>query len=305
MRRLPSSVAALVAVPLVAASSFAAAFPETIPLATGWQPEGIAAGRGLTAYVGSLADGGITRVDLRTGERDDEFVPSAPGPAVGLEYEAGADRLWVAGGPSGEIRVYAAASGAILETYTFTAGFINDLVVTGDGVYATDSVLGFQQLLVVPLAPDGRLPDPEEAFALPITGELVYEAGFNANGIEAFGGWLLVGQSNTGELFAVDPATGDSIRLLPDDSINAADGLLLVGNKLYVVQNQLNTVSIWKIRGGSVTMVGSLGGADSDLELDVPTTVAFAGGALWAANARFGVADPTVEPFWITRIPLH
>lgn len=303
MRRLPSIVAAIVALPLVAGSSLAAAFPATIPLDVGWRPEGIAAGRGMTAYVGSLADGGIARVDLRTGEVDADFVEDATGPAVGLEYERGADRLWVAGGPSGEVRVYDASSGAHLQTYTFAAGFINDLVATRSGVYATDS--GIQQLLVVPLGPGGSLPEPAAAFALPITGELVYEAGFNANGIETFRGWLLVAQSNTGELFAVDPATGAGTRLLPEGSIDAADGILLVGNTLHVVQNQLNTISMWKIRGNAVTMAGSLGGTGSGLDLDVPTTVAFAGGALWAANARFNVPDPTVEPFWITRIPLR
>jgi hypothetical protein len=302
MRRIPAIVAALVALPLVAASSLAAAFPDTIDLANGWQPEGIASGRGLTAYVGSLADGGIARVDLRTGDRDDEFVESATGPAVGLEYEAGADRLWVAGGPSGEVRVYDASTGALLQTYSFTAGFVNDLVVTHDAVYATDSMI--QQLLVVPLGAGGSLPEPGAAFSLPITGDFVYEAGFNANGIEAFRGSLLVPQSNTGELFAVDPATGRSTLLLPEHSIDAADGILLVGNRLYVVQNALNTVTVWQFRGDSLTQVGSLGGADSGLDLDVPTTIAFAGGSLWAVNARFGVTDPAAA-YWITRIPLH
>ena len=86
MRRLMPLAAALVAVPLLASTALAAPFPDTIPLANGWQPEGIASGRGFTAYVGSLRDGGITRVNLRTGVRDDAFVDSATGPAVGLEY---------------------------------------------------------------------------------------------------------------------------------------------------------------------------------------------------------------------------
>ena len=303
MRRLLPLAAALAVVPLLASTALAAPFPEAIPLANGWQPEGIAAGRGLSAYVGSLRDGGITRVDLRTGSRDDEFVESATGPAVGLEYEAGADRLWVAGGPSGEIRVYDASSGALLETYTFDAGFINDLVATSDAVYATDSAI--QQLLVVPLGAGGSLPDPGDAFAMDISGELVYEAGFNANGIVEFAGWLLIPQSNTGELFAIDPATGESIRLLPEDSINAADGLELVGSTLYVSQNALNTISIWRIQGGNVTFRDAITNADIPGELDFPATIAFAGGSMWAANARFST-PPTLEtPYWITRVPLR
>ena len=303
MRRLLPLAAALAALPLLASTAFAAPFPDTIPLADGWQPEGIASGRGLTAYVGSLRDGGITRVNLRTGDRDDEFVESATGPAVGLEYEAGADRLWVAGGPSGEVRVYDASTGGLLETYTFEAGFINDLVVTNDAVYATDSVI--QQLLVIPLGSGGSLADPADAFALDISGELVYEAGFNANGIVEFAGWLLVAQSNTGELFAIDPATGASIRVLPEDSINAGDGLELVGSTLYVSQNALNTISIWRIQGGNVTFQGAITNDDIPGELDFPATIAFAGGSLWAANARFST-PPTLEtPYWITRVPLR
>jgi hypothetical protein len=303
MRRLLPLAAALAALPLLASTALAAPFPDTIPLADGWQPEGIAAGRGLTAYVGSLRDGGITRVNLRTGDRDDEFVESATGPAVGLEYEAGADRLWVAGGPSGEVRAYDASSGELLETYTFEAGFINDLVATRDAVYATDS--GIQQLLVIPLGPGGGLPDPADAFAMEISGAFEYEDGFNANGIVEFAGWLLVAQSNTGELFAIDPATGGSVRLLPEDTINAADGLEFVGSTLYVSQNALNTISIWRIQGGSVISRGAITNDDIAGELDFPATIAFAGGSLWAANARFSTPPTLDTPYWITRVPLR
>ena len=300
MRRLAPLAAAAAASLLLAGTALASAFPDTIPLENGWRPEGIAAGRGMTAYVGSLADGGIARVNLRTGARDDEFVASATGPAVGLEYEAGANRLWVAGGPSGEVRVYDASSGALLETYTFAAGFINDLVATKDAVYATDSFV--QQLLVIPLGADGSLPDPGEAFAVPITGDFVYGAGFNANGIAAFGGWLIVPNSSTGELFAIDPATGDSGRILPAGSIPAADGLELVGSTLYVSQNAISQISAWRIEGGTVTSLGVLA---NDQDLDFPATIAFAGGSLWAANARFGTLPGPNVPYWLTRVERH
>ena len=300
MRRLPAIIAALVAVPLVAASSVAAAFPDTIPLAPGWQPEGIAVGRGLTAYVGTLADGGITRVNLRTGDRDDEFVANANGPAVGLEYESGANRLWVAGGPSGEVRVYNASTGALLETYSFEAGFINDLVATRDAVYATDSFV--QQLLVIPLGSDGSLADPADTFALDIFGDFQYGGGFNANGIAAFGGWLYVPNSTSGELFAIDPATGESVLALPRDSILAADGLQLVGSTLYVSQNAIPQISAWRIEDGMVTPLRVL--AD-DADLDFPATIAFAGGSLWAANARFGTPPGPDVPYWLTRVEIR
>ncbi len=300
MRRFLPLVAALAALPLLASAALAARpFPETIALANGWLPEGIAAGRGLTAYAGSRADGGITKIDLRTGVRDDSFVPSATGPAVGLEFEAGADRLWVAGGESGEVRVYDGSSGELLETYEFEAGFLNDIVVTRDAAYATDS--GVQQLLVVPLGPGGSLPDPDDAFALPITGDFVYTAGFNANGIESFGGWLLVPKSNTGELYAIDPDTGVSTEILPLGSVTNADGLLLVGNKLYVVRNFLNLIDVWQISGTRLEKVDTL----TSPTFDIPTTVAFAGGALWAVNARFTTPPTPDTPYWISQLSRH
>ncbi len=305
MRRVAAPLVALLATALTASTALAGAFPDTIPLANGWRPEGIAVGRGLVAYVGSLADGGIARVDLRTGARDDEFVASATGPAVGIEYEAGGDRLWVAGGPSGEVRVYDASTGEHLQTYDFEAGFVNDVVVTTDAAYATDSAV--QQLLVVPLGPGGALPAPGDAFAQPITGDFVYMPGFNANGIEAFAGWLLVPQSNTGALFAIDPGSGASIEILPAGSVPAADGILLVGSTLYVVQNQQNLISVWRIHGGLVTPIGLIEEADlpDGGDLEVPTTIVVAAGSLWGVNARFNISPTPDTSYWISRVPLH
>src|SRR3954467_962475 len=100
-RRPAALVAATLALVLTAGTSLAASFPGRIDLPDGWQPEGITAGRGTTAYVGSLATGAIATVDVRTGALD-VLVRSATGPAVGVDYEAGRDRLWVAGGPSSE-----------------------------------------------------------------------------------------------------------------------------------------------------------------------------------------------------------
>ena len=52
-------LAATVAVVAVPAAFAKAAFPETIPLPNGWQPEGIAIGRGTTFYVGSIPTGAV------------------------------------------------------------------------------------------------------------------------------------------------------------------------------------------------------------------------------------------------------
>ena len=298
MRRWLSPFAALIAVAITAAPSLAAApFPAQIDLPDGWSPEGITVGRGLTAYVGSLADGGIAQINLRTGDVNEDFVESASGPAVGIDYEAGADRLWVAGGPSGQVRAYDASSGQLLETYIFSSGFINDVAVTNDAVYATDSFI--PQVLVIPLAAGGGLPDPADAFTVDIQPPFTYVGGFNANGIVAFGGWLIIPNSTTGQLFAVDPTSGRSVELLPAGSVTFADGLELVGSSLFVVRNQLAQIDLYSIRGGAVPFVATLD--TNDLNLEIPTTAAFAGGQLWVVNARFGATD---GKYWITLVPM-
>ena len=80
---------------------------------------------------------------------------------------------------------------------------------------------------------------------VPLTGELVYQAGFNVNGIAGTpdGRGLLVVQSNTGKLFRVsfDGVTREVA--LAEPLVNG-DGLLLEGRTLYAVQNRLNTVAV-------------------------------------------------------------
>jgi len=296
-RRIALLATALGLLTIAAAPVAATSFPARIDLPDGWSPEGITAGRGLTGYVGSLADGAIAEVDLRTGSVAVLVAGVAGDVAVGLDYEDGANRLWVAGGPTGAIRAYDATTGQLLETYAVAAGFLNDVVVTSDAVYVTDSFI--QQLVVIPLGHGGALPAPGAAFALPISGDFQYVAGFNANGIVEFSGSLIVPNSTTGQLFAIDPVTGSSVEVLPAGSVIAADGLERVGSTLYVVQNQLNQVAVYGIRGPSLKSLGTV----TSPELDVPTTVAFAGGRLWAVNARFGTPPGPTTEYWISQLP--
>ena len=281
-----------------AMGSPAAAGLDRIDLPAGWQPEGIAV-LGDQLVVGSLADGAIWRADPLTGEGD-IFVPGTEGSvAVGLEADEANGRLWIAGGDTGEVRAYAADSGELLVTYSFEAGFLNDLVATPEAVYVTDSVM--PQVLVVPIAADGSLPGPDAVQALPITGELEYGEGFNVNGIVAAPAGLVVVQSSTGDLFRIDPATGESTRIdLGDATLTAGDGMLLDGNTLYVVRNQENTIAVLELDDAatSATQVAELTSGD----FDVPTTVALLGDDLWAVNARFSTEATPETEYWITRL---
>ncbi|MBB4908225.1 SMP-30/gluconolactonase/LRE family protein [Actinophytocola algeriensis] len=282
-RRVGVVLAALLVItPAVAAAS--PAFPTTIDLPNGFQPEGIAIGPGPVAYFGSLADGRIYRADLRTGRG--RVISEGPGtPSVGLKTDQ-KGRLYVAGGAAGNARVIDTRTGEVLASYQLTtaAAFVNDVALAGGSAWFTDSVN--QQLY--------RLTGGT-ATTVPITGDLVYGEGFNANGIAPTpdGKALLVVQSNTGKLFRVG-FDGRSTLVALDYPLTNGDGLLLSGRTLYVVQNRLNTVAVLHLDRHATRAV--LKKTLTDERFDVPTTVAAFGNRLYLPNARFGTTPgPDVE----------
>jgi hypothetical protein len=298
-RRLPVLIAIPLALVVAGTAVAARPFPARIDLPDGWAPEGITDGHGTTAYVGSLVDGAIAQVNVRTGSVS-VLAAGAPGRVTaGIDYEDGPNRLWAAGGPTSEVRAYDAKTGALLQTYTFQSGFLNDVVVTRDAVYVTDS--NVQQLIVIPLPRDGSVPDPASAFTLPLTGDIDYGEGFNANGIVALHGWLVLVQSSTGLLFRVDPETGVTRTIdLGGASVSFGDGLELRGSTLYAVRNQLGEIEVIRLAGDvlSGTLVDTL----APQGVDVPTTVAFVAGRLWLVNARFNTPVTPETEYWLTRI---
>ena len=208
--------------------------------------------RGPWLYAGSLANGAIWRGNALTGKSKVLVRGVAGRVAVGLHLDRWG-RLWVAGGPTGTIRAYNARTGKLLKTYTFTGtGFLNDLDITRNAVYATDSQNA--QLAVVPLGRHGKLLSQRHARLLPLTGDFVQQAGFNANGIAAKDGWLIVVQSNTGFLFRVNPRTGVARRIdTAGYLVTNGDGIDFRGRTLYVVRNQLNMVAVLRLsRAGFV-----------------------------------------------------
>src|SRR3712207_782295 len=132
--------ATLVAPPVQAAGpSRGHLFPTTIELPNGFQPEGIAIGRLPYAYFGSRADGSIYRANLVTGRG--RIISPGPGtPSLGMKLD-GRGRLFVAGGTGGDARVIDAVRGRVLASYRLQAGsaFINDVVLTRDAAWFTDS----------------------------------------------------------------------------------------------------------------------------------------------------------------------
>ena len=299
-----AALAAVTAVAPAAAHGSSPAFPDVISLPNGWRPEGFVVGRGTDFYVGSLADGAIWHGDLRTGDGS-VLVPGTAGqPTVGLEFDRHG-RIWAAGGPTGVGKVFDATNGELLRTYPLaTAGsFINDVVVTNDAAYFTDSNGG--RLFAVPLGPGGSLPGPGNVRTIPLGGEFVASPTPNANGIETTPDRkaLLVVQTATGQLFRVDPSTGAATNVpLTGVATNVlrGDGIVRRGTTLYVVQNTLNQVALVKLTPDGTA--GTISEVLTDRDLDVPTTADVFGPAVYAVNARFGTPPGPGVAYEVVRV---
>ncbi len=297
-------------------------FPDTIPLPNGFAPEGIAKGRGPTMYTGSLSGQGIYSFNVRTG--DGEFlVEDVDGQNfTGLKFDARSGYLFAAGHASGRALVYDTDTGEEVAAFDLSAllpgtspgstvppagtvpppptqWFINDVVVTRDAAYFTDSRNPW--LYVLPLGRNGRLAgDPE---LLLYSGDWVQGEGFGANGIDATpnGRTLVVVNSGSGTLYNVDPETGLTTEIdLGDESVPNGDGILLSGLTLYVVQNRLNQIAVVRLTPDFTT--GSIVDLLTNDNFDVPTTIAHFGRALYAVNARFGIEVTPETEFDAVRV---
>jgi hypothetical protein len=292
MKRFLSLLAAvLILTSAIVAVAAASKGPERIDLPDGYRPEGIAAGKARSIFVGSIPTGRVLEIDTKTGAQR-EAVP---------ERDDHADRLFVAGGPTGKAFVYDASTGAELAAFQLTPPgsdtFINDVVLTRDVAYFTDS----RQPVIYAVQRDlsGVAPIPLTGF--PMT------AGNNLNGIAAdrTGRFLLAIQTSTGVLWRIDPATGSHQPVdLGGEPLQAGDGLLLFGERtLLVVQNLLNQIAVVKLDQGLLS--GHIARAITDSDFDVPTTVAKKRGSLYLPNARFTTPPTPTTDYWVVRVPLH
>src|SRR5215207_6518846 len=274
----------------------AQAFPDVIPLPNGFQPEGIASGTGTTFYVGSIPTGAVYRGDLRTGEGEVLVQPQAGRAAIGLKYDDRSGLLFVAGGPTGYAYVYDGETGANVAAIQLTTlpSFINDVVITRDAAYFTNSFQPF--IYRVPLENNGDLPAVPTVEEIPLGGEYQFTPGaFNANGIAAIpnGKTLIIVNSTQGALYNVDPTTGVATRIdLGTGAVPNGDGILLQGKTLYVVQNRLNQIAVVELN--SKFSSGTIATTITSPLFRIPTTVARFGSTLCVVNARFDT-PPTPE----------
>ena len=303
-------------------SATAQSFPERISLLGAvFQPEGITLGTGHTAYVGSLAGGNIYEVDLRTGAVNLLVQGLGPGLsfAVGLDFDERSGYLFVAGGYTGDGRVYDTHTGALVNPLPFVAplsNWINDVVVTREAAYFTNSFVG--EIYKVPLDSQGVPSGGWEVLELGpewinvvIPGEII----INANGIVATpdGRTLIVVNYATGRLYTVDPDIGLATEIdLGGVIVPFGDGLVLRGKTLYVVQNFVvppmspGQISVFTLSPDySTATLTRVLSADDPF---VPSTADAFGPWLYAVNARFDVCFPgnpgcpLDTPFEIVRV---
>lgn len=274
-RSLLALLLAVLTLTMLGAAPAHQAFPEVIPLPNGFQPEGIASGKGSTFYVGSIPTGAVFRGDFRTGEGE-VLVPAQAGrSAIGMKYDERSGLLFVAGGNTGYAYVYNGRTGAnVAEIQLSTSpSFINDVVITRDAAYFTNS---FQPVLHrVPLGRRAGLPSTPTSEEIPLGGDYQFiPDAFNANGIAATsnGKALIIVNSTEGALYKVDPETGDATRIdLGGGSVPNGDGILLQGKTLYVVQNRLNQIAVVRLSRDRTR--GSIVNTITSPLFRVPTTI--------------------------------
>ncbi|MDQ0676815.1 sugar lactone lactonase YvrE [Arthrobacter pascens] len=264
--------------------------------------EGIAAGEGDTFYAGDLALGDIYRGDIRKGDAElfidvSDFV-SAPRNAVGMKADVRNDLLFVAGGP-GHAYVYnteTAKPVADVVLTTSPASFINDVTLTRNGAWFTSSAA--PELYFIPVGTTGELGAVE---TLPLSGPAADITGaFNLNGIASANDsrTLIVAHSGKGELYTVNPATGESA-LIEGVSVENVDGIVVQDDQLWAVQNFSNQIS--RIELSDDLSSGELEDVITSKDFNVPATAALFGDTLAAVNAQF--MHPEDTRFEVVLVP--
>ena len=202
---------ALLAAAATGATAYAAGPDEQIVLPGATGAEGITDGAGTTFYAGDLFTGDIFRGDVRQGTAD-LFIDAPDGRmATGMDFDPRSGLLFVAGGchrRGVRLRHHHRHPVASYQFASPGATFVNDVTVTREGAWFTDSAQA--KLYFVPIGPAGGLGTHQ---TLALSGPAADLSGdFNNNGIAATpnGKTLIVAHSGQGALNTVDPATGQS-----------------------------------------------------------------------------------------------
>lgn len=299
-KKLAPAAIILLALPLVSAWGGDKPFPHVIDVLDGSYPEGFAIGKGHTAYNGSV-DGSIYKIDLRSGAGEILNPQETPDPMdcskLGMRVDSRTNNLFVAGCVYENALVYDADTGELKETFQLGPEFeslVNDLAITKDAVYITDSFLPV--IYRLPLGRNGALPpnadgvttiDLPEEFIMDFSG---YCCGGNGIVATPDGKTLIIGHSLLSALYRVDPATGevDKIEVSPPLT-GFLDGLVMHGRTLYVITpgDAAEDDMVQVVELDKNLLAGALIGKITDSNMSGIASGALFGKSLYVNNAHY------------------
>lgn len=250
----------------------------------GVHPEGITEDPdGFTFYVSSAKQGTVFRGRLGEPSLEVWLPPGADGRdhALGMTVDPHG-RLLVCGYTTGYLWAYDTVSGDLVARRKVPVdnSLLNDVCVAGDHIYVTDSSRSVLWRYALK-----DIGEPEEWIDLGVPGAYL-------NGIVALhdGATLLVAdQGATESLWRIDIQTRDVARL---DARVAADGMVVVGDKLYTCDNVEHPdgdvsfyVSEFEV-DDAVRRISLVRRWPASKD-DTPTTLAYLGGRLLVVNSQF------------------
>ena len=225
--RLPTvSVLAAALLAPVVGSQASANHPETIDLPDGFAGEGVATGRLGTFYAGSRADGRVARGDLAGDERGVRRQTVGPRGDRAEGRPAARPAVGVRRG-NGPAAVYDLDTGKGVEDAVDRAVVINDVVVTRDAAYFTNSL--WPVIYRVPCRGGARSVNRRRSrsAARRQSSSRVQHQRDRRHARRAHADRR---QQRQGALYTVDARTGASAEIdLGGDTVPTGDGILLVG----------------------------------------------------------------------------
>jgi hypothetical protein len=257
-------------------------------------PEGVA-WDGRFFYVGATGDGTIYRGSLAD-HTVHTLIPGAAGrSSVGLKTFKG--KLYVAGGATGKIFVYDLnePDAVPLQFDTGLGGFLNDLVVTGNGdVFVTDSFRQTLWHIGADQVKAGGLVDPISVAEIPYTAQQ-----FNLNGLVAFRGGreILVVNSADGKLYRIrfNGTGGHTTTQVDAPDLTGGDGMIVDRGRLVVVRGGVPNLTVLKLNDGRSRARTT--DVITDPTLRGPSTVAAARHRYLVVNADFATGT---HPFTVS-----
>ena len=218
---------------------------------------------------------------------------------LGIEF--GDDRVWIVS--NGALYEYR-TDGTLIGRHDPTGpsgGGLNDVTVTDDGVFVSDSDVP----LVWYLPLDASADTPLQPIDIGAVNAKAAQDSFN--GIEALpDGTLVAGQYRGTLLFHIDPRVPSAVVIdLGDIRYPGTDGMSLDGNVLWTTNTYGNAVD--RITLCPTYDCGTVVAGASDPLLSFPTDVQIAGDIVLVVNSQFpglvGPLEPTL-PFTVAAIPI-